>query len=195
MSYMPNMLNFTIYFRNASGEYCLGSYVSGILAYSMPISRYSVYDGYFELIYPTDNSLVDCFIFNGATAPVARVYVIEKLSTGSFVRIVLNPCIRVVEANVSGRKQYKLYLPILYESSSRGNSPTVSFTSKQVSSSVRDATKIRVVVTTTPVFGAGFFVKSPHGPNTIINKEIDLGGSSTVVLYLGKVEVAVGVNA
>ncbi|MEM1563177.1 MAG: hypothetical protein QW161_00695, partial [Candidatus Bathyarchaeia archaeon] len=33
MSYMPNMLNFTIYFRNASGEYCLGSYVSGILAY------------------------------------------------------------------------------------------------------------------------------------------------------------------
>ncbi|MBS7636883.1 hypothetical protein KEJ37_06080 [Candidatus Bathyarchaeota archaeon] len=194
MSFMPNMLNFTIYFRNSSGEYRLGSYVSGVLAFNMPISRYNLYDSYFELIYPTDNSLADCFIFSGANAPVARVYAIEKLSTGSFVRLVLNPCVRVVEANVSGKRQYKLYLPILYESSSRGNNPTVTFTSRQISSSVKDATKIRVVVTTTPAYGASFFVKSPQGPNTIIDKEIDLGGASTVVFYLSRVEVAVGVN-
>ncbi len=195
MSFMPNMLNFTIYFRNASGEYRLGSYVSGVLAFNMPISRYNVYDGYFELIYPTDGSLVDCFVFSGANAPVARVYGVEKLSTGSFVRLVLNPCIRIVEANVSGKKQFKLYLPILYESSSRGSNPTVTFTSTQISSNVRDATKIRVVVTTSPAYGASFFMKSPQGPNTIIDKEIDFGGSSTVVFYLSRVEVAVGVNS
>jgi len=194
MNFMPSMLNFTIYFRNASGEYRLGSYVSGVLAFNMPISRYNMYDGYFELIYPADSSLADYFIFNGANAPVARVYAIEKLSTGSFVRIILNPCVRIVEANVSSGKQYKLYLPILYESSSRGNNPTVTFTSRQISSSVKNATKIRVVVTTTPVYGASFFLKSPHGPNTIVDEEVDLGGSSTVVFYLSSVEVAVGVN-
>ncbi|MEM0008109.1 MAG: hypothetical protein QXR89_07600 [Candidatus Bathyarchaeia archaeon] len=194
MSFMPNMLTFTIYFRNASGEYLFSSNVSGVLAYNMPISRYNVYDGYFEPIYPTDSSLADCFIFNGATAPVARVYAIEKLSTGSFVRLILNPCIRIAEANVSGKKQFRLYLPILYESSSRGNNPTVTFTSRQISSNVKNATKIRVVVTTTPVYGAGFFAKSPQGPTTIIDKEIDLGGSSTVILYLSRVEVAIGVN-
>ncbi|MEM3769650.1 MAG: hypothetical protein QXG76_00505 [Candidatus Bathyarchaeia archaeon] len=194
MSFIPNMLNFTIYFRNASGEYRLGSYVSGVLAFNMPISRYNVHDNYFELIYPSDNSLADCFIFSGANAPVTRVYAIERLSTGSFVRLILNPCVRIVEADFSGKKQYKLYLPILYESSSRGNNPTVTLTSKQIFSDVRDATKIRVVVTTTPAYGASFFVKSPHGPNTIIDKEIDLGGVSTVVFYLSKVEVAVGVN-
>ncbi|MEM3579869.1 MAG: hypothetical protein QXH40_02975 [Candidatus Bathyarchaeia archaeon] len=195
MSFMPNMLTFTIYFRNASGEYLLSSNVSGVLAFNMPISKYNVYDGYFELIYPTDNSLADCFIFSGANAPVARVYAIEKLSTGSLVRLVLNPCVRIVEANVSGKKQYKLYLPILYESGSRGNNPTVTFTSKQIfSSPPGDATKIRIVITTTPAYGASFFVKSPQGPTTIIDKEIDLGGSSTVILYLSRVEVAIGVN-
>jgi hypothetical protein len=194
MNFMPNMLNFTIYYRNASGEYYLSSYVSGVLAFNMPISKYNVYDGYFELIYPTDSAMVDCFIFTGATAPVARVYAVEKLSTGSFVRLVLNPCIRIVEANVSGKKQYRLYLPILYESSSRGNNPTVTFTSTQIFSNVKEATKIRVVVTTSPAYGASFFVKSPQGANTIIDEEIDLGGSSTVVFYLSRVEVAVGVN-
>jgi hypothetical protein len=92
------------------------------------------------------------------------------------------------------KKQYRLYLPILYESSSRGNNPTVTFTSTQIFSNVKEATKIRVVVTTSPAYGASFFVKSPQGANTIIDEEIDLGGSSTVVFYLSRVEVAVGVN-
>jgi hypothetical protein len=194
MSFMPNMLNFTIYFRNASGEYLLGSYVSGVLAYNIPITKYNEFDGYFELVYPTNSSMADCFIFRGATAPVARVYAIEKLSTGSFVRLVLNPCIRIVEANVSGNKQYRLYLPILYDSGSRGDNPTVTFTSTQVFPNMKYATRIRVVVTASPTYGASFFVKSPQGANTIIDKEIDLGGSLTVVFYLSRVEVAVGVN-
>ncbi|MEM3874268.1 MAG: hypothetical protein QXU45_03970 [Candidatus Bathyarchaeia archaeon] len=193
MSFMPNTLNFTIYFRNASGEYRLGSYVSGVLAYNMPISRHNMYDGYMELIYPA-NAPLDNFIFSGANASVARVYAVEKLSTGPFVRLVLNPCVRIVEANISGKKQYRLYLPILYESSFRGNNPTVTFTSKQISSDAKNATKIRILVTTSSAYGAGFFAKSPQGPNTIVNKEIDLGGFSTVVFYLGRVEVAVGVN-
>jgi len=196
MNFMPNMLNFAIYYRNASGEYPLGSYASGVLAYNMPISKYNVYDGYFELIYPTDSSMADCFIFKGATAPVARVYAIEKLSTGSFVRLVMNPCVRIVEANVSGNKQYRLYLPILYESGSRGNNPTVTFTSTQVfSKNVKDATKIRVVVTAlSQVYGASFFVKSPLGADKIIDEEINLSGPSTVVFYFSRVEVALGVN-
>jgi hypothetical protein len=162
----------------------------------MPISKYNVYDGYFELIYPTDSSMADCFIFKGATAPVARVYAIEKLSTGSFVRLVMNPCVRIVEANVSGNKQYRLYLPILYESGSRGNNPTVTFTSTQVfSKNVKDATKIRVVVTAlSQVYGASFFVKSPLGADKIIDEEINLSGPSTVVFYFSRVEVALGVN-
>jgi hypothetical protein len=196
MSFIPNILNFTIYYRNASGEYRLGSYASGVLAFNMPISKYNVYDGYFELIYPTNSSMANCFIFRGATAPVTRVYAIEKLSTGSFVRVILNPCVRIVEANVSGNKQHRLYLPILYESGSRGNNPTVTFTSTQVfSKNVKDATKIRVVVTAlSQVYGASFFVKSPLGADKIIDEEIYLGGSSTVVFYFSRVEVALGVN-
>ena len=195
MNFMPNMLNFAIYYRNASGEYPLGSYTSGVLAFNMPISKYNMYDGYFELIYPTDSSMANCLIFRGATAPVARVYAIEKLSTGSFVRLVMNPCIRLVDANVSGKKQYRLYLPILYESGSRGNNPTVTFTSTQVFSNVKEATRIRVIVTAlSQAYGASFFVKSPLGADKIIDEEIDLGGSSTVVFYFSRVEVALGVN-
>ena len=149
-----------------------------------------MYDGYFDLVYPTSDSLV----FKGATAPVARVFAIEKLSTGNYVRLVLNPCVRVVEANVSGEKQYKVYLPILYKAEPKGNNPTVTFTSTQLSSLViPNVTEIRIVVTSL-IYDADFFVKSPASVDKITDEVIDVDDGSTLILYISEVRVSIGVH-
>ena len=154
------------------------------------ISKYNMYNGYFDLVYPTSDSLV----FKGATAPVARVFAIEKLSTGNYVRLVLNPCVRVVEANVSGEKQYKVYLPILYKAEPKGNNPTVTFTSTQLSSLViPNVTEIRIVVTSL-IYDADFFVESPASVDKIADEVIDVDDGSTLILYIGEVRVSVGVH-
>jgi len=189
MIFISDALNYTIYYKNASGEYYI-SELSGILAYEMPISKYNMYDGYFDLVYPTSDSLV----FKGATAPVARVFAIEKLSTGNYVRLVLNPCVRVVEANVSGEKQYKVYLPILYKAEPKGNNPTVTFTSTQLSSLViPNVTEIRIVVTSL-IYDADFFVESPASVDKITDEVIDVDDGSTLILYIGEVRVSIGVH-
>ena len=189
MIFISGALNYTICYKNASGEYYI-SELSGILAYEMPISKYNMYDGYFDLVYPTSDSLV----FKGATAPVARVFAIEKLSTGNYVRLVLNPCVRVVEANVSGEKQYKVYLPILYKAEPKGNNPTVTFTSTQLSSLViPNVTEIRIVVTSL-IYDADFFVESPASVDKITDEVIDVDDGSTLILYIGEVRVSIGVH-
>lgn len=189
MNFISGALNYTICYKNASGEYYI-SELSGILAYEMPISKYNMYDGYFDLVYPTSDSLV----FKGATAPVARVFAIEKLSTGNYVRLVLNPCVRVVEANVSGEKQYKVYLPILYKAEPKGNNPTVTFTSTQLSSLViPNVTEIRIIVTSL-IYDADFFVESPASVDKIADEVIDVDDGSTLILYIGEVRVSVGVH-
>jgi len=189
MTFISGALNYTICYKNASGEYYI-SELSGILAYEMPISKYNMYDGYFDLVYPTSDSLV----FKGATAPVARVFAIEKLSTGNYVRLVLNPCVRVVEANVSGEKQYKVYLPILYKAEPKGNNPTVTFTSTQLSSLViPNVTEIRIVVTSL-IYDADFFVESPASVDKIADEVIDVDDGSTLILYIGEVRVSIGVH-
>ena len=189
MIFISGALNYTICYKNASGEYYI-SELSGILAYEMPISKYNMYDGYFDLVYPTSDSLV----FKGATAPVARVFAIEKLSTGNYVRLVLNPCVRVVEANVSGEKQYKVYLPILYKAEPKGNNPTVTFTSTQLSSLViPNVTEIRIVVTSL-IYDADFFVESPASVDKIADEVIDVDDGSTLILYISEVRVSVGVH-
>jgi len=193
MNFISDALNYTIYYKNASGEYHI-SELSGILTFKMPISKYNMYDGYFDLVYPTSDSLVNSLVFRGANAPVARVFAIEKLSTGNYVRLILNPCVRIVEANVSGEKQYKVYLPILYKAEPKGNNPTVTFTSTQLSSLViPNVTEIRIVVTSL-IYDADFFVKSPASVDKITDEVIDVDDGSTLILYISEVRVSIGVH-
>ena len=189
MKFIPNALNYTIYYRNASGEYLLCYGVSGIIAFEMPVSKYSISDNYFKLVYPSNNSLV----FEGAAAPIARVYVIEKISTGNYIRVILNPCIRLVESNFGQEKHYKLYLPILYSEESPKQHQTATFRSTQLTvyraGHNIGVTEIRIVVTPL-IYDAEFFGFSPSEMNRTIN--IDDG--SVVEAYISRVRVSIGLH-
>ena len=190
MEFIPNALNYTIYYRNASGEYLLCYGVSGILAFKMPISRYSISDNYFELVYPTNNSLV----FEGATAPIARVYIIERAVAGNYIRIILNPCIRLVESNFGGEKHYRLYLPTLYSEESPKQHKTATFKSTQLINyrigQNLGVTKIRIVVTPL-IYDAEFFGFSPSE----MEKTINIDSGSVVEAYISRVGVSIGLHA
>jgi len=196
MEFIPHALNYTIYYKNSSGEYLLCYAVSGILAFKMPISKYSISNEEPRTVYPeieneTNTSLV---AFEGTTAPIARVFIIQKKVAGNYVRIVLHPCVRIVEAEFGNEKHYRVYLPILQGGESPKEHQTATFKSVQLTTyrverSV-NATEIRIVVTPL-IYDAEFFVSSSSG----LEKVIAIQSESVIEAYISKVDVSIGLHA
>jgi hypothetical protein len=109
-------LNYTIYISTDGSEPTQKFYenTTGVICFNMPVEHYSVGNDYFELLYPSSNVN---FLLSGASAPVARVFAVEKLpmADGSFVRVVVTPTIRMLSLTIGNTKYIRLYLPILVE--------------------------------------------------------------------------------
>ncbi len=91
------------------------NFTVGMIVYNMPISKYSLGDGYYEAVYPSDASIVQ----KGTSAPVARTFVVERLvaNTSSYIRVAVVPCLRIVNATIrtggSVENYVKIYVPRL----------------------------------------------------------------------------------
>jgi len=182
-------LNYTIYI-NTTTQSNLKFYTNttNIICFNMPVHHYSVGNNYFELLYPSSNV---GFLLSGASAPVARVFAVEKLpmADGSFVRVVVTPTIRMLNLTIGNTKYIRLYLPILVEGEAPRHSQSVTFTSESISKTGDTVTGIKVEVDF-PL--AGFDNLFFNFPNT--EESISITEETVLELYVGGVDMALGVH-
>ena len=205
VNFLSSALNYTVYIRTqGSGTYAfLASYQVGVLLFNMPVSKYSLFDGYYELIYPASAKNLT---FTGTSAPVACVFGVEKLTPsmgdGSFARVVVAPSMRSLFSNMtttSGSTHYtRLYLPLLTQGSGHGSSQSVTLTGTSVAANTKNQiASIKITVdfpaaTRLQGFDAAFF----HFPSLTQVIDIPAGYSDSVLeLYTGLVNVELGVHS
>jgi hypothetical protein len=205
VSFLPSALNYTVYVKTeGSPDYqFLASETTGVLLYNMPVSKYSLYDGYYELLYPAS---ADNLTVTGTSAPLARVFGVEKLtpsmSDGSFVRVVVAPAVRSLFSSMtteSGSTFYtRLYLPFLKQGDTGGLHQSVTLAGSLVTAFTQNrVTSVKVTVgfpeaTSQQGFDGTFF-------NFPVIEQIfgtPVGYSdSQLELYVGEVEVDLGVHS
>ena len=181
-------LNYTIYINTTTQlNQRLYTTTTGILCFNMPVSQYSVGNNYYELIYPSANGGL---LLKGASAPVARVFAVEKLPMGgkSFVRVVVAPTIRMLNLTIGDTNYIRLYLPVLLEGNATKRYQSITLAGESVSKVGESVTGIKVEVDF-PLFGFdnSFF----HFSKTV--ETISLT-ESVLELYVGEVDVALGVH-
>lgn len=194
VSFQPIYLNYSVYLNGSPSANF--SYVTRILLYNMPIDHYNIADGHYERLIPF---LTDSFLQTGASAPVSRVFVIEKLSAsnGSYLRIVVSPCIRMINATIStgssAQTNYtKLYLPILSPGSQATVSRAVTLSGSQPSRQTGTANTMRINVTfpnATIGFDANFFKFSSQSETASIQP------GSLIEFYTTEVDVSIGLTS
>lgn len=200
---LQNAINYTISVKtqgNPSYQYFTHN-LSSILLFNMPVARYSLADGYYEQVYPQATSSIT---YSGTSAPVARVFAVEKLippmSDGNFARIVVTPVIRVSSSSVnsSSNKVYyiKLYLPVLKAGSAHGSAQSITMTGTSIETrTLSKITSIKVTVnfplTTPQGFNDAFF----HFSSMSQEIPVPPGYNDAILeLYAGKVETVLGVQ-
>ncbi len=137
---LSSALNYTVYVKTeGSSTYQLfASYKVGVLLFNIPISKYSITNGYHELIFPSKN---DNLTLTGTAAPVVRVFAVEELDTGNYLRVVVAPGIRSLSStiNMSSSTYYvKLHLPNLTLGSNYGSAQSVTLTGLGYTSHIID---------------------------------------------------------
>ncbi len=190
VSFYPVYLNYSVYL----GPSFNFSYLTRVLLFNMPISSYNIANGHYEQIIPTSSS---SFLQTGTSAVVARVFVIEKLpmTDGSYVRIVVAPCIRAMNSTLStgGSTQTnytKLYLPLLVAGSQQGNSQSVTLAGTDVNRNATVANSVVVSVSfpnQTLGFDRDFFRFSKLTETVGV-----FPGSTIIEFYTGEVTVSLG---
>jgi hypothetical protein len=119
VSFEPAVLNYTFEVRSPSGVWStIGNWSTGIVMFNMPTSIFSLGNGYFEPIFPSNAS----FLQQGSAAPVSQVFVSQKnsITRGSDLRVVAAPAIRMLNTIIATGSQQqeqqnylKFYLPVL----------------------------------------------------------------------------------
>ncbi len=117
VSFEPEAITYTfeVFKSGGSAWEKIGSYTSGIVLFNMPTSIFTLGDGYFERIFPSNGS----FLQQGSTAPVSQVFVSQKnsLQRGSSLRVIAAPTVRLLNSKISTIYQeqnyLKFYLPVL----------------------------------------------------------------------------------
>jgi hypothetical protein len=199
VEFKPSILNYTVYVNKGAEYVYLANFSVGALMFNMPVNLYTIGNDYHEHIFP---SLSRSFIQNGTSAPVARVFVVEKvpMDDGSFIRVVAVPTIRMLNSTISAGQgsstnYTKFYLPVL--STPSGGHPHHSQSVTLMGKSVRVTTEsnvnsVKIVVSfprANEDFDAAFF----NFDNT--EKVIDLPSKSVVEFYTGEVIVTIGLHA
>lgn len=196
----PSTLNYTVNVEtDGSGTYKFSN-KTGVLLFNIATSRYSVANGYWSLISPSQD---DALILKGASASVARVFAVERMpmQDGSYIRVVAAPAIRTLFSSIntssSSTLYIKLYLPVLKLGEAPRRSQSVTLTGKSfAANTLNDVTSINVTVDfprepSPENFDSFFF----HFPS--LSEVIDIpAGYSDVVLefYVSEVTVDFGIN-
>jgi hypothetical protein len=204
VSFEPAVLNYTFEVKSASGTWStIGNWSTGIVLFNMPTSIFTLGNGYFERIFPSNAS----FLQQGSTAPVSQVFVSQKnaIQRGSSLRVITAPAIRLLNSTIvteSQQQNYlKLYLPIL----SKGNNLYLSQSVTQSGTSIfkiaqTGIIQIRVtvsVLTAAQTLGYDLGDKSSQSffrfeSTSVTYPTNPLPTPSTMELYIATVTVSIG---
>jgi hypothetical protein len=181
-------LTYSFYFDGSLAA----SFSVGVVLFNIPISSYSVANNYFKELFPSSNS----FLQNGTSAPVSRVFVTEKIpmQDGNFIRIVVAPIVRQLNALINGVSYTRFYLPILNLGSAPQLSQSITLTGinvqHEISSNINNVT---IVVAFPNAVGMGL---TPGFFNfAATSQTVMLGTSSVVEIYGGNVTVSLGISS
>ena len=188
-----------ITFRSPALTYCfyfdgtlVANFSVGVILFSIPITDYSVANNYFEEIFPASSS----FLQNGTAAPVCRAFVTEKvpMQDGSYIRIVIAPIVRQLNAVINGVNYARFYLPILNQGSSPQLAQSVTLTGLNVPHQIsNNVNTVRMTVDFPNGLGMG--LTSGFFNFAAANQTVNLGPSSVVKIYGGNVTVSLGVSS
>jgi hypothetical protein len=192
--FAPSALTYTVTVNGVSTPY-----ETGALMFNLPTSSYSVTNNYWERIFPVqDESLT----LKGTSAPVARVFVVERLpmADGSYIRVVVAPSIRVlyssINTSISSTYYIRMYLPVLNAGEAPGLSQSITLTGESVNAhTVDEVTSISVAVAF-PSAASGLDSVFFNFPEVSEDIPVPTSGYDNVVLelYLSEVSVDFGLN-
>jgi hypothetical protein len=191
VNFVDEALIYSVYINRTGSWELLGNYTTGILLFNMPISKYSIGNNYHERIHPTSGS----FLNNGTSAPASYIFVVEKLfmGDGNYIRIVVAPCIRRLDATLGGTQYFKLYLPILNSSRTHPRlSQSVTLAGQTVSVKTGSGNSLKINIT---------FPRASEGFNSEFfnfegsEKSLHFSSTGIVEFYTGEVAVSLGLHA
>lgn len=183
-------LNYTVY---VNGAYFV-NYTTGIILFNMPISKYSVGNGYFESIFPSNGA----FLQIGTSAPVSRVYIIEKLpmNDGDFIRIVVAPIIRMLNSTIStgggSINYFKFYLPILSSGSHPRRSQSITLKGDEVSVKTQGNVASISIHVSFPKASLGFDSEFFNFESQTVDVNVPSG--SVIEFYTGELIASLGLH-
>jgi len=201
---LQTAINYTIYVKpQGIGNWQYFAHnVSSIILFNIPTSRYSMGNGYYEQIYPSSSSITS----SGTSAPVARVFAVEKLSMadGNFVRIVVTPVVRALSSSVNSSKKVfylKLYLPVIVKGSAQGSAQSLTMTGASLETrtmSINSGALVNVTVTfPSATLAQGFDNPSFFHFSSLSQVfSVPTGYDNAILeLYAGRVETVIGVQS
>jgi hypothetical protein len=199
VSIEENALSYRVDVKTSDGRRYQYSYNVSILQFKIPESRYSITNNYYERIFP---QVIGNLAFSGTSAPVARVFVVEKLPMydGSYTRVVVAPAVRVLSSVVNGSTNVyyiKLYLPWLVKGSAQGSAQSVTMTGSSIATQTKNQVTGVNLTVTFPKQLLGFDSSFFNFPSLNQSIPIPTVGYSDKILevYAGKVETTLGVQS
>jgi len=197
----PSVLRYTVSVEVDGDFYKNFTIDTGALMFNLPTSRYSITNNYWENISPLQN---ESLTLKGTSAPVARVFAVEKLpmADGSYIRVVVAPALRVlnstIETTLNSTYYIRMYLPVLSAGESPRLSQSLTLTGDSFTANTIDSvTGINVSVDfpredSPENFNSTFF-NFPFDSEDI---PVPTSGFDNVVLelYLSEVSVGFGIN-
>jgi len=188
-------LNYSLFIQQNSVWTRLKTNTTGIILFNMPISKYSVSNNYFKRIFPTDS----LFLHQGTSAPVNSVFDVENvpMPDGSYIRVVVAPSIRMLNATMTigtqTKSYFKFYLASLVQGSSPMYSQSITITGRNVTRLSGDNVDSVRVDLAFPKQSLGF--TSQFFSFSSASQTINLPADSVVEFYLGEVVVSEGLFA
>src|SRR5271157_6385487 len=185
-------LTYSFYFDGS----LVASFNVGAILFSIPVNEYSVANNYFQEIFPSSSQSL---LQNGTSAPVCRAFVIEKLpmQDGSYIRIVVVPIVRQLNATINGVSYSRFYLPIFNTGSSPELSQSVTLTGLNVYHGIfSNVNNVTISITISIAFpDAGNGLTADFFNFNSANQTVVLGSNSVVEIYGGNVTVSLGISA
>lgn len=192
LSFQSVALNYAVYV-NHTNTWIANFSTVGVLMFNMPTFRYNIANNYVENILPSSRS---SFLLQGTTAPVAHVFVIERvpMNDGNYIRVVVAPSIRMLNSTISTgtttTSYYNCYLPILQPGNNLYRSQSVTLVSTSVNvTTVQNIDKIKISLDF-PKSGLGFDSSFFNFNST--NEEVAVPTGSVLEFYTGIVFVSLG---
>jgi len=182
-------LIYRVYILEGSNYKSFANFSTSIILFNVPVSSYSLGNNYYERIFPSSGS----FLQKGASAPVSHVFVVEKLpmDDGNYIRIVVAPCIRVLNSTLGTTKYFRFFLPILVLGGNPRLSQSVTLAGKSVSVKTGTCSGIRITVNfPMESFQKGFTEDFFRFERT--TEIFNVPSGSIIEFYTGTVVVSIG---